>query len=296
MEGTMSDLDELEKKLQENIDKCDDTLNGISELNKIAPHIQKYKEDKTTSLRIIKHLPKDIAEEIAPKLLAWENEEDEVISPYFPVIQKTNPSLFIQAVNTSTGSATPYIVNATNSILQTPFEADNPPEWIGNELSIIDDYTQKVQQKGYIPTRLNKIGQCLGDKYQIADESYIKAINGIISVDQAAIHLRDVLQQTWGSLANLARQKNKDQKINLNNLEFKNDHDRLKVADILANNYLPKQRLLDLLSKAYSLFKNLSDSNFGKNILGTDTKTLEIYHDQWIAFLDSISGLGSSNI
>ncbi|BBB47133.1 hypothetical protein [Pelolinea submarina] len=285
----MSDLDELERKLQKDIDKSDDILKKVSKLNNIIPNVQRFKDEKITNLRIVKGLPKDIAEELAPSLLTWENKNDEIIGSVFPIISDISP-LFIESIESTAGSTGPYIVNATNIAMQYINPNNQHPEWVDNILKTTTEYTDGVQKRDQLTANLNRINTNLGEMFTEANASFIKSKNKIISVDQSAMHMRNVIQQVWGGFAELSRQKNRDTRLNPNiRLELNKEAHRIMVAEILANQLYPKIKLEELFSDASQLYKNLSDNNFGKNILGNDIERLVIYHSQWITFLDGIS-------
>lgn len=286
----MDELEKLENKLKADISQSDDYFDKTSKIVKAAPSIQKWKEGKETSLKIIQGLPKDVAEELAPHLLAWEEENDKVIKPLFPALPDITP-LFIQTVESSSGSTTPYIVNATNTILSCECYVDADADWIDGVTAIINEHTLKIQKEDYLPLRLEKINPHLGEMYKIANNSVIKSQNNIIGIDQSAIQMRDVLEQVWGGLVEMAREKNIDPTINMNNLKLKKTGDRDLVATLLSTALFPKLKIFELLSDAYSLHLKLSDRNFGKNLLTKDVEKLNLYYQQWNAILDGISGI-----
>jgi hypothetical protein len=285
----MNDYEEVEKKLKKDIDQYDDILKKTSNLVEAVPYIQRLKEDKEISLKILRGLPIDIAEELSPSLLALENKNDEAVKPILPVIQDISP-LFIKTVESSSGSATPYIVNATNIAMDYQNPGLGNPDWIDFLFETVTEFIDKIQLEQELPNRLNKINTNLGEMFIKANESFVKSKNKIITVDQSAMHMRDVIQQVWGGLVAIARQKNLNQKVNVKiRLEIKTESHRRMVADVLANQFYSKTKLEELLNGASQLYYKLSDANFGKNILGNDIEKLTIYHSQWIALLDGIS-------
>ena len=286
----MSDFEKLENKLKGDINLSDDYLNKTSKAVEAAPSVQRWKEGKETSLKILYGLPRDVAEEFSPIFMTWEDESDKVIKPNFPVIPGISP-LFIQAVESSSGSPTPYIVNATNTIISYEGSGNEDTSWIAGVTAVINEHTIKIKQESYLPLRLDKINSNLGEMYKIANDSVVKSQNSIIGIDQSAIQMRDVLEQVWGGLVRMARKKNEDPKVNMAYLEMKKPGDRDLVATLLTNAVFPKIKILELLSDAYSLHSKLSKTNFGKNPLTKDFATLNLYYSQWITFLDSISGI-----
>jgi hypothetical protein len=286
----MDEREKLEEKLKTDISLADDYFEKTSKYVKTIPSIQKWKEGKETSLRIIQKLPKDVADELAPRLLAWEEENDKAIDSNFPVLPDIPPA-FIHTVESSSGSATPYIVNATNILMSSESYIGQDTDWIDEITSTISEHTLKKQKENYLPIRLEKINPHLGEMYKIANDNVIKSQNKIIGIDQSVIQMRDVLEQVWGGLVKMAREKNINPTINMNRLEFKKAGDRDLVATLLSTALFPKLKISELLSDAYFLHQNLSDRNFGKNPLTKETDKLILYYQQWNAILDGISGI-----
>ena len=287
----MSILDDLKNILKKDIKSCDDYLTKTANLVKHAPSIQRKKEEKETNLKIIEGLPVDIAEELAPILLSSEMNDDTFrkLTPKLPDISP----FFIRSIENTSGSSSAYIAISTGVILDYGSPV-NRSEWTEDVLSTISQYTKKIQQQEYLPARLDKINLKLGKMYLVAYESFIKSQKTILGVDQAAIQMRDVLDQTWGGLLNIAREKNKNKRIEVSALAFRKENDRKELACILTNEIFSNKRLIELLDDAYSLYRKLSDTKFGKNPLIEDNETLKIYYYQWIAFLDGISGIVES--
>ncbi len=286
----MSDLDNLEKKLKRDVSLSNDYLKKASKIAEAVPSMQRWKDRKETSLKIVQGLPKEVAEELAPSLLTWEDENDKAIKLHLPVLPDTS-QLFINAVDSSSGSITPYIVNATNTIFAYESSVDENTDWIAGVKETITQHTLMIQQEGYLPSRLQKINNNLGTMYKIANDSVLKSQNNIIGIDQSAIQMRNVLEQVWGGLVDIARKKNSNPTINMKYLEMKKLGDRELVATLLSTNLFPKLKILELLSKLYDLHQKLSDRQFGKNILARNLPRLISYHNQWITLLDDISGL-----
>ncbi|MFH1446879.1 MAG: hypothetical protein ABIG43_05665 [Chloroflexota bacterium] len=286
----MSDSDEVKNILRNRINRTDDQLTGILKLAESVPALQNLKDNSEISLNIYNELPKDYAEEIAPGLLSQEREFDDILNQNNPAIPDISP-MFVKAAEKSGGTVTPYIVSGSNLVMEYTNPAKPKPDWVSKVTKIIDEHSTKVQQSEYLPNRLNKINRNLGKMYKVANGSYVKCKNRIVTIDQSAMQLRDVLQQVWGGLAEMARNRNIDKNLNLQNLAFKKEGDRYNIACILANEVFPKLRLVGLLNDSHSLYSNLSATEFGKNPLNEDIDRLNEYYNQWLSLLDGISGI-----
>ena len=287
----MSDLEKVKKLLTDRVKKFDDTLTKTAELVEIAPLLQKQKEEDETTLNLINAAPQDFAEENSPRWLRIEIENDKLLSSNLPALPYINPSS-VRAIEASgSGTISQYVSAASNLVSSLGFDSTEWPKWANSITAIMDEYSTRVTQREYLPERLDKINRDLGKMFTVAIASYNKSKVGILGIDLCAIHLRDVLQQVWGGLTEMAGNKNKDGSRNTKDLQIKKEGDRDLVADILANEIFPKIKLVSLLSDIYSLHYSLSDTRFGKNPLNKDFPKLNGYYNQWLSLLDGISGI-----
>ena len=72
------------------------------------------------------------------------------------------------------------------------------PTWIEPINDAFTELAKYKAQKADLPPKLDKINVDLGKKFKIALTTIEKSRNGIRGVDQAAIHMRDILEQAWG--------------------------------------------------------------------------------------------------
>lgn len=288
----MKKIVELKKILSHRISLVEDTLKKISKLVSIIPFLERLKRDDETSLFLLDHLPDDLVEEVAPSLLIQEKETANLLSYLIPKLPPLPPKEeLVKAVSSSaSGTASPYVFVTTSYVEACSVNLDNRSD-ITPLVSKVDDYSQRVATEGYLPWRLDKINTDLGKKYNVAYDSYIKCKNGVGHVGSCAIEFRDVLEDTWGGLVNLARLKDHGNILKTNHFEKKNENDRELIASVLETKTFPSTRLKILLDKLESLCIKLSAKKFGKNPLNEDFQSLHIYFDEWIAILDGISGL-----
>jgi len=290
-EGEMSYSKRLKKKIQNRIKKTDKVTSSIKDLIDLVPILQRKKEDDQTSLEILNNLPKDIVEESAPRWLRLEEENDKSFYANLPAIPKVTQANVSELASTAGGTATPYVYGASYILGTYNLNWDDKPKWAENVDGIIGEHSKRIAQREYLPGRLDLINRDLGKAYVVALASYDKCRNGLVTVDQAAVQLRDILQQVWGGLSEMASNKNKDPKRNTKHLELKNEGNRDLVADILATEAFPKVRLTQLLSEMNSLSINISRTDFLKNPLNTDFPSLNNYFNQWISLLDGVSSI-----
>jgi hypothetical protein len=208
--------------------------------------------------------------------------------PAFPTFSAQN----VQAISgSSSGTALPYISEVSRLFYPGFLDASDCPQWAKDVTVTMDTHSKAVSQRGYLHERLDKINRDLGARFNVALTTYAKCQNGIVNVDLPAIQFRDVLQQIWGGLVNMARIKNEEVRNSGMRFELRGEKDRALVADLLANNSVPKIKLLELLDDMNSLHYSLSDTRFGKNPLNKDFSTLKTYYNQWLSIVDAVSSL-----
>ena len=139
----MNDLEKLKIKLKCDIDNSNNLLGKISDLVKVTPSIERWKYGKEVNLKIISELPNYFAEEIAPSLIAWEEEIDNKIFSNSPTISDISID-FIKAVESSSGSTTPYIVNASNAIISHTNFGSEDAGWMDRVSTIINDHSLRI--------------------------------------------------------------------------------------------------------------------------------------------------------
>ena len=142
----------------------------------------------------------------------FDEEQASRLVPHLPEI--TPESKWFLASGTSDTS-----VYAELSYSLQILEVDTNDDWI-TPIPVMEAFYSLAYEKAKktdLPPKLDRINGRLGELFTIALKSYKKAQSETVDIDQAAMQLRDVLQQLWGGLAETARIKNRA--INLQNLQ-----------------------------------------------------------------------------
>ena len=288
----MDEFETLVRKLEDDSRQYQDMLNGIAGLVEIAPQIQHLKDDTEIKRALLHKVPRDKTKLKLNEFLKHEEGEDRILKPILPSITQVD-KLFVQAVEGTAGSPTNYVVMATNAILENEASAETDNVWVYDVQKIVEEHTKNIQQRTNLPERLNRLNRNLGESFKVVQDSFAKSQNKIAGVDATAIQMRGILYQIWGGILNIARVKNINSRIQVDNLEFKKPKDRILVSDILKTDLFPKTKLSSLLDDAYKLSSNLSDRHFGKDPLNQNREKLKIYYSQWISIINDISGIVS---
>ena len=138
-----------------------------------------------------------------------------------------------------------------------------------------------------LPPRLNRINKKLGKKFRVAQQSYDKAKNGIVGIDQSAIQLRDVLEQLWGGLVVLIRKIN-PRKYNKAELKL-NATGKSIAMECLGAKDINKKKLTELLEIVSKIHDEISKPDFGKNPLTNDKEKLAELYDLWLSVVSDIA-------
>lgn len=287
----MRDSDKLKKVITDRIQQEDDTLKKIAKLIEISPIIQQQKDEDQTSLELINTMPEDFVEEMSGRWLSLELERKNFLEKIWPDLPEINPNFVPISLTSASGTASPYITSGSNLVQSFILEERELPDWANHTSIIVNNFTSKVEQRNYLPGRLNIINSNLGDLFIIAQNTFRKCQNNIIGVDLCAIHLRDVIQQLWGGLTAKASSINTNKRINTSGLKLKKPGDRDLVAEILSKEIFSKNRMILLFSDLYNLHYKLSDTRFGKNPLNKDVVLLKSYYNQWLSLIDAISAI-----
>jgi hypothetical protein len=287
----MSESDDLKKIITDRISRSKDTLEKTSKLVEMTPLISDQIDEDETALKLINTFPPDLVEESAPSWLKVEIERDRLLVAHIPTLPAIGEFTLRALVSSGSATVASYSSTGSNVISHYASPYSERPEWVNKVGTILEEHTNKINQKNYLPDRLNKINIKLGDAFNVAKVSFNKCQNRMITVDQCAIQLRSVLQQVWGGLLKIAKSKNVNQRINTKDLALKREKDREIVASILETETFPKLTLVNILNDIYDLHFHLSATNFGKNPLNTDFPMLKVYYGNWLSQLDAISGL-----
>ena len=250
----MSEVDELKNSIKKEIEECDEFLERTKNIVHLVPFIQERKQEAEAKYTALNVMPEDVLSELAPKLLPVQLSEQKRLEDFLPRVPQVD-SERTQHYLVSGSTAAFY------ETMITPFPSElGVPVWVVPASKSFDLLAQQKAKKNTLPSILDKLKQNLGGMFTIADESFEKSKGGILGVDQAAIQMRDVIQQVWVGLTNHTKRKcPKD--IKGQHLELKKTAHREIVANCLAisqenrNLQLLLDNLFDLHSKLSSLCK-----------------------------------------
>jgi hypothetical protein len=273
----MSKKKKLLESTTNEIGAYDETIDNIKKLTDGVPSLIERRMDAETRLKVIGLMPDDVVDENANILLTMqeENEKDvkEKLLGLSGEVGKVKSVLMIS----SSGTSSAYV-----GVISAVVRSSSPNEWTEKATNIFNGYYVDRSRIANLPDKLDMINIDLGKSFSIANSSYEKACVGIINVDQAATEMRNVLNQLWAGLLDLARKKSGKP---LNNYEFKTEGHRHEVVRCLVDDDLQFRKLSLQIDSAYGLFSELSVTYFGKNNLGVDIQRLKNDAVSWRALI-----------
>ncbi len=298
----MSKKDEWKKSLENKIEKRKEFIKNVKELTKVAAEAEERNKEDEAKLFFVEHMPDSILLERGQPLFLFEKHDEEQLNKYLPGLSQITGEArkYINISGNSTSSAYAEIASTyrLSEAVAPPFtESFTPIELKSiDEVSIVfSNLAEEKAKKENLPPRLDKINENLGDMFTIAVQNFEKTNIGLGMVHQSAMDLRAVLQQLWGGLVALAREKD-PATTKKRRFEMTKDGDRIFVAMCLIVDDVEKKKMissLDILAKLYSDF---SEGNFGKNLLGDDKEKLNGLYKLWILTINDIVNSIFSNI
>lgn len=282
----MSQKDEFKKSLENEIEQCDDFLKKAKDIADIVPLVVEHKKEAEAKLVFVDNVPEPIMAERGGILFVFQKHDEEQLNSYLPELPGITPEGRRYLASGSSDSSEYF------DIVQTYRRADLQPynasgefftktdiESLDKVIVVFSELADEKAKKKTLPPLLNKINNDLGEKYKVAQDSYDKATNGIVGVDQSAIQLRDVIEQLWGGLVKAVREKDprKYKGVELN-LDVKG---KGIAVECLAPDQVNKQKLTLLLDSMSTIKAQISDSEFGKNPLNTDVEKLTEIYTKW---------------
>jgi hypothetical protein len=298
----MTQKDEWKKSLENKIEKRKKFIKNVKELTDLAADAEERNKEDEAKLFFVDHMPEPILVERGQPLILFEKHDEERLNRYLPDFSQittearnyiiasgtTDSSSYAEIVETyrlSGGETHPYTGGFT------PFEMKS----IDEVSDVFTSLAEEKAKKENLPPRLNKINENLGEMFTIALQNYEKTNIGLGMVHQSAMDLRAVLQQLWGGLVALAREKD-PASTKSHRFEIAKQGDRIFVVECLIADEVEKKKLissLDILAKLYSDF---SRGDFGKNLLGDDKEKLNGLYKLWILTINDIVNSVFSNI
>lgn len=285
----MSDSDELKKSLENEIHQYDDFLSKTKEYADIAPFVFQRKQEAEAKITFLDHAPEDFLSEFAPSMLLIQKNDEKQIATFLPAL----PGLTVEAksyIASTSGTSTAYM-SAAYGAVEYYSEQGQDTNWFSPVAVAFTDLAAMKSRNRYLPERLNRINAELGRMYVIANDSVSKARSEIITVDQAVMHMRDVLQQLWGGLADLANKLRSEEFRSIQHKQLKKENHRNVVARCLATNEDEHQKFVLNLDGMAKLHIELSDTSIGKNPLSIDISRMNGLYDRWVILIDDLSNL-----
>jgi hypothetical protein len=279
----VSSRDELNQSLDAEIEGYDKYLKDTRKRIDLAQHVLERKKEAEAKRVFVRFVPDELLDEVGDRLLViQQNESKRSIALLAGLGEVSSEAQWYLGSGTASSSA--YLGMAETVKVYEASEIK--PEWTGPVIAAYSELADEKAKKVSLPKRLNKIGENLGDSFNIAQQSVEKARAELIGIDQAAIQLRDVLQQLWGCLANWVRDncpQYKDSK-----LELRREKHRGFAIECLANDDASKVQLTYLLENMASIHEEISETQFGKNPLTNNSARLIGLYRRWILVVDDV--------
>lgn len=277
----MSEVDDLKNSVKKEFEDCDEFLKRAKTVVDLVPLVQERKREAEAKQAALTGMPEDVIIEYAPKLLPIQLNDQRKLESSLPPLPLVSKEVFM--LSSASGTA-----SAFHEVIITAVRYTKPvPTWIQPVRRIFDALAQEKAKKAELPVALEKLQPRLGEAFTIAVESIEKSRSKMLGVDQAAIQLRDVIQQVWGGLAERARQKCSGT-VGGQRLELKKQAHRIVVANCLATP--PENKTLVVVLD--NLFKLADEpSGIGKDPLTSDLPTLETLYTGWFLQIDDLRKL-----
>lgn len=201
------------KILEDKIASRNKMIARIKELGKLAADAEEQNKKDKAKLFFVENMPDSVINERGESLYLFEKHDEERLNKFLPDLPSVTQEVKTY-MNSGTSDSSEYLAisqtyrksNFENTPYAFPF-TQNEFESIEKVYTVFFDLAAETSKKESLPPRLNKINRKLGDKFKITIESYEKAKVDIVGVDQAAIQMRSLLEQLWGGLIKLVKDK-----------------------------------------------------------------------------------------
>ncbi|MBE0573434.1 hypothetical protein IH575_00825 [Candidatus Dojkabacteria bacterium] len=296
----MSEKEEWKKSLENEIEHYDDYLKKAKDITDLVSDVEQKKEEAETKLLFVNSMPEPILSELGGILFVFQKHDEEQLKLHLPVLPTITPETSrYMSTGTSTSSGYFDIIQTyrhSDAVIQSTEETFPAidPESVSKVYIAFTDLADKKSKKTSLPPVLDRINKDLGSKFIVAQQSYEKAKNGIVGIDQSAIQLRDILEQLWGGLVNLVRQKD-PRKYKGSGLNLDTKGKAIVVAN-LATDEINAKKLTLLLETVSTIKYQLSETNFGKNPLTKDLDKLTKLYNEWMLVVTDIADFVSLNL
>lgn len=204
----------MSKKLADLVDKkrkcLSDYLKGIKKCNEIVPAVRRAKEDADWLSEVLKEAPPVAARDLGkPQLEGVIRQDLDIWTGNLPSL-KINPSVITNSGSAASGTASEVVFKRLIDFK----ENSKDPSVTSFAESYIEDYIQlqtKQNKSDEVYNDLTKINSNLAKEFKQANQACLKADNGILQANEAAINMRNVLEHFIGELLELTRRLEKRQ-------------------------------------------------------------------------------------
>lgn len=281
--------DEIEESLENENELYNEFLDGAKDVADLIPHVQERKKETEVKLTFVKLIPDDVFVEYEDYLYDLQMNDEQQANQYTPTLPNITPTT-IRHVTSGSSSTSAYSEIHNMVVNFGGIGKYWDTEWREPISTAFTDLAEEKARKKYLPESLNKIQPNLGEMFNVVIESVEKAKSEVVGVDQAAVQMRDVIEELWGGIANIAREKGPKyyKKIRL---ELRKQRSRDIVVECLANDDgIKAKKLVTLLNSMTKLHSDLSQKELTKNPLGKDINRLDTIYGRWILIIDDVVG------
>jgi hypothetical protein len=184
----MAVADDLAKSIQNEIEACDGFLNRTQALSDLVPAVQERKEEAEAKRASLDAIPSDVLEELAPKLLSLQLADEERLRAGLPQVPLVNVPMVSAAVYSTTGTSTAEAITYI-----APY-VTSEDSWAPAAVKPFKELAERRSTSKYALERLRRLNPSIEPVYAAAQESFAKAKARMLSPDQAAIQMRDVVR------------------------------------------------------------------------------------------------------
>jgi len=291
----MSLQEEWKKSLEDEIERCNDFLKKSKDIADLVPSVEERKREAEAKLLFVRKMPESVLTELGKPLFIFQRHNEEQLRTYLPGLTPVDPAAKLYMTSGTTDSSYYLEIVQTyrnsNAVAHPPYDtsfAQTDVESVEQVHTAFRELAEERSNKRTLPYMLNNINRDLGDKFVVAQESYLKAKNGIVGIDQSAIQLRDVIEQLWGGIVLMVREKDPKR---YKGVELNLDNKGKSIAiDCLSGGIGSNaQQLARLLESMTTIKRQLSDTNFGKNPLTKDVEKLTEIYNQWTLVVSGVA-------
>lgn len=284
MSNSMSKRDEIRNSLEREDEFYVEFLDKTRKLVELVPYVQERRRDVEAVRKIVENAPDDVLDEAGSALLEGHRFDEQRAERLVGLVAPVSLVL-IEQMATGTSVVSEYI-QMTNSVI----DETSPAPWSVPFRQSVEKIAAEKAKKKSLPPRLDMINHDLGEKFTKTQRSVEKARADIIGVDQAVKRMRDILQQLWGGLGELARKRG-PRRERRRGLKHGREKDQVFVSRQLLDDERGQKRLMRLIGILSKMKGDLSDTDFMKNPLSDDVVRMNEIYERWVILIDDIVDL-----